>query len=229
MKHPKFLILLLLSIMISCVENDFISDLVEQRLAISNPITEIELNTTHQFEATFFNNIGQPEEVPISWISSDESIAQISQSGLLETFEEGNITISVSAILDDGEVITEDIPIIVTSTPVIVVPITKSGSIVTTSSYLLEGDFTISEVENSTHLILEVLDNYRASTSLPGLYLYLTNNPNSINGALELGPVQVFNGEHSYEIDNIGINDYTYLLYWCKPFSVKVGEGEINQ
>ena len=26
----------------------------------------------------------------------------------------------------------------------------------------------------------------------------------------------------------VGINDFQYLLYWCKPFNVKVGEGLIE-
>ena len=67
-----------------------------------------------------------------------------------------------------------------------------------------------------------------ACSSLPGLYLYLTNNPNTINGAQEVGEVTIFSGAHSYSIPNTGINEYNYLLYWCKPFSVKVGEGKIN-
>nr|HQU58856.1 hypothetical protein [Saprospiraceae bacterium] len=75
---------------------------------------------------------------------------------------------------------------------------------------------------------LEIADNYRASTSLPGLYLYLTNNPATVNNALEVGKVAVFDGAHSYHISGVGINDYDYLLYWCKPFSVKVGDGEMQ-
>ncbi len=75
--------------------------------------------------------------------------------------------------------------------------ITKSGATVTTSSYVLTGDFTLSEIQNSKNLDLQIAENYQASTSLPGLYLYLSNNPNSINGALEVRPVSTFNGAHA--------------------------------
>ena len=71
-------------------------------------------------------------------------------------------------------------------------------------------------------------DDYQASTSLPGLYVYLTNNPATANNAFEIGRVEIFNGAHSYRISGVGLNEYDYLLYWCKPFSVKVGDGEIR-
>ena len=31
-----------------------------------------------------------------------------------------------------------------------------------------------------------------------------------------------------HRISGVGLNDYDYLLYWCKPFSVKVGDGEME-
>jgi hypothetical protein len=212
-----------------CVGNDFIDDRVEERLSFDNPISEIQVNDTYQLNVTFFNNVGQPESANVQWTSSNPTVATISNSGLLTAFSEGETTIRASVVLEDGTEIQEEQSITVTTEPVDPhEPITKSGIIVTTSSYTLTGNFTLAEILDSDHLDLQIDDSYQASTSLPGLYLYLTNNPNSISGALELGPVQIFSGAHSYEISNTGINEYKYLLYWCKPFSVKVGEGEIN-
>ena len=105
-------------------------------------------------------------------------------------------------------------------------PTNGSGTIVSTSSYKLEGDFSLSETNGT--LTLSFVDNYEASSALPGLYVYLTNNPNSINDALEIGKVEVFKGAHSYEIDNTSITAFDYVLYFCKPFRVKVGDGKIN-
>ena len=56
----------------------------------------------------------------------------------------------------------------------------------------------------------------------------MTNNPNTASGAKEIQKVTVFNGAHKYIITNTKINDFNHLLYWCKPFGVKVGDGEIN-
>jgi hypothetical protein len=102
----------------------------------------------------------------------------------------------------------------------------KSGTIQTTSSYALEGDFKLKK--NGDNLILEFYEDYEASTALPGLYVYLSNNRNSIANAFEISAVETFSGAHSYSIENVGINDYKFLVYFCKPFNVKVGDGEIN-
>ena len=59
-------------------------------------------------------------------------------------------------------------------------------------------------------------------------YIYLGNNPKSIADAHEIGPVTVFQGAHFYDLPTIDLYDYNYILYWCKPFGVKVGEGQIK-
>ncbi len=102
----------------------------------------------------------------------------------------------------------------------------RSGVIQTTSSYVMEGDFEI-RIE-AGQLLIDIADNYWASFALPGLYVYLTNNPNTTANALEIGAVEVFNGVHQYLVNDVGLNDYNYLLYFCKPFNVKVGDGEIQ-
>jgi len=229
MKQLTKIILIFTIAFYSCIGDDFIDDRVDERISIDNPISEIQVNNTYQLSVTFFNNIGQPENTDITWSSSDLNIATVDNEGLLTAITQGEVTITISASTENGDTITEVITIIVTTEIVNNDdPVSKSGTIVTTSSYILEGDFTISEINDTQNLDLQIAQNYQASSSLPGLYLYLSNNPNSINGALEIGAVQVFNGAHSYEIDNVGINEYQYLLYWCKPFSVKVGHGEIN-
>ena len=212
-----------------CVGDDFIEDRVEERISIDNPISEIQVNDTYQLNVTFFNNVGQAESANLNWSSSNATVAEITNTGLLTALSEGESIISVSVTLEDGTTVREEKTITVTTEPVDNSgPATKSGVIVTTSSYTLTGNFTLSEITDTQNLDLQIDASYQASTALPGLYLYLSNNPNSVSGALELGAVQVFNGAHSYEIANTGINEYKYLLYWCKPFSVKVGHGEIN-
>ena len=107
-------------------------------------------------------------------------------------------------------------------------PVRFEGMITTTSNYELGGSFVLETLDNDV-LRLSLGDDYQASTSLPGLYIYLGNNPTSIADAYEIGPVTVFQGTHFYNLPStISIYDYSYILYWCKPFGVKVGEGQIQ-
>ena len=212
----------------SCIKDDIINDRVPERLTFDNPISEIMVNDTYQLEVTFFNNIGSPENANVQWSSSEPQVATVSQTGLLNALTEGQTEITVTVTLAAGGTVSDSFELVVTADPVDNGLVVKSGSIITTSSYTLEGDFTISEIQDSNDLIIEFSSNYSASSNLPGLYLYLTNNPNSISGGFEIGAVTTFNGTHSYLVEDKGINDYIYLLYWCEPFSVKVGHGEIN-
>ena len=77
-------------------------------------------------------------------------------------------------------------------------------------------------------VVIDIDDTYVADAGLPGLYIYLSNNPNSIANALEIGEVTVFEGEHNYEVPNVELNEYNFLVYFCKPFNVKVGDGAID-
>ena len=110
---------------------------------------------------------------------------------------------------------------------VVTAPQSYQGTIQTTSSYVLTGSYEYG-LNDAGQLVLDIAADYVASTALPGLYVYLTNNPNSPSGGYEIGEVTVFSGAHSYILPtSIDVNDYKYILYWCKPFSVKVGDSTI--
>ena len=110
---------------------------------------------------------------------------------------------------------------------VVTVPQSYQGTIRTTSSYELTGSYEYG-LNDAGQLVLDITGNYEASTALPGLYVYLSNNHNSTSGSYEIAEVTVFNGAHSYTLpSSIDISDYKYILYWCKPFNVKVGDSTI--
>lgn len=229
MKKINAFLFISMSILInSCIGEDIVNDEIDPEVRILNPVLSIAVSETHQYNARYFNNIGQEEEASISWSILNEDIATINPDGLITGVSIGETSVKAIVTSSNGNTTEDNTLIMVTMDTVSQDPIIKEGSIETTSSYTLTGDFTIEEIENSGNLLLSIQSNYQASSSLPGLYLYLTNNPNSINNALSLGPVSIFNGAHTYTFENVGINDYTYLLYWCEPFGVKVGIGTIN-
>ncbi len=224
MKNLLFYLLLPLILLSSCIKDDFIQDTIDPVLRISDAIDTIELNTTYQLDAIYLNNIGVEEMVPFTWTSSQPAIISINNDGLAEALQLGSSIISVE--YNDGQTTLNDAIEIHVGDKTVSISEDRTGTIETTSSYTLTGDFVLKE--NGDDLILEFADNYKASSSLPGLYLYLTNNNNSIANALEIGKVTTFSGAHAYDISSIGLHDYNYLLYYCKPFNVKVGDGEIS-
>ncbi len=219
---------LILTCFISCIGEDIVEDTIDPTLRIDNPLISLAIGETHQFEATYLNSIGQEENVNLVWTSSDSTIMSISESGLAMALQEGEVTITVRINSETETVVTRNIFQIGDGT--VLDSQEKMGVIKTTSSYELTGDFVMTTENFGNNIRISIADNYRASTALPGLYLYLTNNPNSIENAYEVGPVMVFDGAHDYSISSqvVTLNQYGYLLYWCKPFSVKVGEGKIN-
>jgi len=217
----SFLSLILLQ---SCIKDDFIEDMVEAQLRITSTLKTLAVGDEFQFEKQYLNEIGQEEELEGLWSSTDTDILTITPSGLATAVSQGVTDISVEVMVS-GDVITQSIPIEV-GEETINSSISITGNIVTTSSYVLEGDFELSAEESD--LKLSIADNYKASTGLPGFYVYLSNNRNSIANAKEIAEVKIFSGSHSYTIKDASITDYQFIVYYCKPFNIKVGEAELN-
>ena len=94
-------------------------------------------------------------------------------------------------------------------------PQSYHGTIQTTSSYKLTGSYEYG-LNDAGQLVLDIAGDYEASTALPSLYVYLSNNPNSTSGSYEIAEVTVFNGANSYTLpSSIDISDYKYILCWC--------------
>lgn len=212
-----------------CIGDDIIFDTVPEDLRFIAPIDTLAVGDNYTFQVLFTNNIGMEETRSVNWSSSDQAIVAIDNTGQASGISKGSATITATVTLDDGSPLS--------STRLLVVDAEttgggggndqRQGTIKTTSSYVLQGDFVVTK--EGTDLIISILDNYEASTALPGLYVYLSNNPSTTQGALEIGEVEVFQGAHSYRITgDLALNQYEYLLYFCKPFNVKVGDGKME-
>lgn len=224
MKAFTFSILLMYFFFTGCIGDDIVDDYVPPAVRITNPVDTLAEGDSWQFVAKFTNNVGAEEDLPVQWSSNNPSVLTIDENGLATAVSKGPATITARANYQGTTV--EDSQQVIVDETTVVKPTTRSGEIKTTSSYTLKGNFVISEEGNGIKITIS--DDYMASTALPGLYVYLGNNPNSIANAYEIGLVQVFNGAHSYTVPDVGLNNYAYILYWCKPFNVKVGEGKIN-
>lgn len=208
-----------------CIGDDIVEDTIEPTVRILNPVDTIARNTTYQYDAIYFNNVGKEENLNIDWISTDNSILSLDSSGLATAHQNGMVRVIAEVEVNDTKVVMDE-DMVVVGDVTVVTQTSRMGSLRTTSSYELRGDFTLEEQNGM--LTLSLASNYRASSSLPGLYVYLTNNPNTVSGAFEVGKAISFSGAHSYTIPataGVDLNDFNYVLYYCKPFNVKVGDG----
>ncbi|WP_165731880.1 Ig-like domain-containing protein [Polaribacter sp. 20A6] len=194
---------------------------IDERISINNPIEELNISNTHQYTTTYTNSSGETENTAITWQSSNTNVLTVSNTGLITAIAPGEAVITVTVNSSNNTLTTQDSVIVIGNTTQ-----EKTGTLKTSSSYELRGDFTLKEIPNTNDLELTIDENYKASDRLPGLYLYFTNNINTVANAKEIQKVTVFEGAHTYIIKNTGINDFTHLLYWCKPFGVDVGNGE---
>lgn len=226
MKSKTILSALIYSILIlsACIKDDFVEDFVGSEIRITASVETLALGDSFQFEYSYFDNVGQESDAQVEWTSSDKSILSITTDGLAQSLSTGEAVLTVKA-LQEGNEITNSVTVTVGSETV-VSSSSIEGTIVTTSFYVLEGTFELTS--NGEDLELNINADYEASSSLPGLYVYLSNNKNSIANAKEIGGVKIFSGAHNYTIEDTGINDFNYIVYYCKPFNVKVGEAELN-
>lgn len=229
MRNLSIFLGLLVFVIFGCIGDDIIFDTVPERVSINNSIDSLGLDSTYQFNARYFNSIGRAIEEPIFWSSSDIGIIEVNSMGLAKGIAKGTADITARVELAGKGPVEETISVVVeegVSTPVEVS--SRNGMLETKSSYPLKGTFSLTKGTND-QLILSLEEDYDADDGLPGLYVYLTNNPNTSVGALEVSKVTIFRGAHSYTLPaGVNISDYSHVLYFCKPFGVRVGIGEMD-
>ena len=217
-------------LMYSCIGTDIIEDFIEPRISVVNQIEAMIVDDDFQFDAVYFNNIGVEEEASFAWETSNPEVLTIEGDGLAMAITPGTSTVTYLAnglsssfelaVFDPDEVNADSIRMMQNTQD------DRSAILETVSSYRLEGTATL-RFENSLQLILS--EDFETSSSLPGLYVYLTNNTNTISNALEIGKVTAFSGSQVYDVPgNASLQDYSHVLFFCKPFVVPVGNGKFE-
>ena len=93
--------------LISCIGTDILEvEMVEPELRITTPFSSIKVGEEVQFEAVYFNDLGNIEEADILWSSSDNNIITIDNQGLAMALNPGNVLISANFLeLVDSEMV----------------------------------------------------------------------------------------------------------------------------
>ncbi|MFH4966409.1 hypothetical protein V8G69_15515 [Gaetbulibacter sp. M235] len=231
MKLPKLVTFLFFLGLNSCIQDDIIADFVPEEVRIISNVNTLTVGDVLKLEASYFNKVGQKENKTIVWESSNLKVLSIDEANTISAESEGDATISAKTTGDSGE-LTDSKFIMVVKKGDVVMPSEsiKKGTFTPTSSYESAGDFEIKK--NSTGIQIELSSNYIGDDSLPGFALFLTNNPNSLVNALQIDAYDDSDGVHYkgafiYNIEGVGLNDYKYLVQWCRPFSILVGQALI--
>lgn len=217
-RRPVYLLIIYLFLS-GCIGTDIIEDMIDEALVINTRITGIKVGETVIYKATYFDNVGEPMPAEIEWTSSNESVITINNKGEATALAVGNANIVASHkdLLDEigveaGDETVED-------------DTERKATLTTTSSYPLVGTAILRK--DNGELFLDLLDDFSTTSDLPGLYVYLTNNVSNVSGAVGIGKVVKFTGAQTYPIPgNPGLYDFNYILFYCKPFAVPVGNGK---
>jgi hypothetical protein len=225
----RLLIIPIFFVFTSCIGDYYIDDFVEPTLRLSNSLDSIAVGDSFQLSYRYFDNAGRETSLDaVTWNSSDPDKIAITSTGLMTGVAIGKSTISISAMIDGLSISSQQEVTVGANTVVTEQTTKKSGTLRSTSQYLLNGSFTLEEQEDGT-LLLSFGDDFVATTALPELHGFLSNNANSFQGALDLGATTIYKGAHSFVIGpGVGIDDYKFLTYWCLPFAVKVGDATIE-
>ena len=230
-KYLGFLVLALILLQ-SCIGDDVLEDAVPADLRIVSATDSVTVDSTFLFEAKYFNILGEEEAQTITWTSSDASVLSIDANGLATGVSEGAVVV-LATTSPDGETQLTDSKEVVVTKDIVETPTVTARDVTFSGSYSLQGSGVLREQEDGS-LVLEINGDYRMDEGLPGAYIYLTNNPNSNpnsgNNGYEVAAVDTFSGAHSYEVSgDVDLFEYNYVLFYCKPFSVKIGDGELEQ
>jgi hypothetical protein len=223
----RILILGVSLVVFSCIRDEFVDDFIMPQIEISNPIDSLKIDDSYQYEYRYLNNIGAIDStIEVNWLSLSPMLLTITNDGLATAISEGMSQIVLSSLTNPQYYDTVSVAINAIGTSEPPSATERSGIIVTTSSYLLSGDLVLTH--QNDQFILKLAQNFMATSALPGLVVYLTNNPATNSGALEIAPITQFTGSQQFVIQGLNdINDYKYVLFYCKPFAVKVGDSEL--
>ena len=219
MKTRKHIPIIILLAFYGCIGTDFIEEvIVPMDLSISRSTDSVQVGASYTFQADYFNEFGQKEDVSVDWSSSNPAIISINSLGAADALAEGNayIIASFSSLRDSVLVGTAGIV-----TPQIA---ERTGVFVGNRDYAVKGSFALRENGNSLELSFGT--DFTASNG-PGLFVYLSNSQNSVAGGVEAGKLKRNSGAQNYLISmsQAQLNSYKYVLIYCKPFGIPFGIG----
>lgn len=172
---------------------------------------EIRLNETSPLMAMGKTNAGTTVNgLVFNWSVTNSNIATITNAGIVTGLAYGttNITASANNI----------------QSPALMLQVIRRGSFTGSGST----GMAKLKIENGV-LKLQTSADFSVSTGAPDLRIYLGNNNNNINGALEVASLNQRNGAQSWNLAaTVNITQYRYAIVWCKQFGGTYGVADFG-
>jgi hypothetical protein len=204
-----------------CIGTDIVEDvIVPERVSIGDAVNRLRVGDSFMFSAEYFDDIGQPTSAPIVWSSTNSAVVSITPQGLATANIAGTVFIKAqfASASDSIEVEAGNVTSLVTRE--------RNGTFQGLNNYTVNGGFSLAVVGDDLELTFN--DEFQASNG-PGLFVYLTNNPSSVAGGIEVSALVRNSGRQRYIITGATqLNTYDFVLIYCKPFGVPFGRGTFN-
>ncbi len=157
---------------------------------------------------------------PIEWFSENSSIITVNSSG-----EVTAVAVGVAAIHAKADGIKSNSIIFNVGAG------NSDGTFIGAGGYQAVGTAILKE--NNGQLLLELSSDFKTSFAL-GTFVYLANSTNGgqvRSAGIEIEQIDK-NGAHTFNITskypNVKINDYRYVIIFCKPASVTFGYADLR-
>jgi len=196
---------------------------VTPKVSITNPAGGIIEGTSYDFDFSFTDDEGNtatPDS--IEWDSGDENVLTIDNEGVVTTVGSGTSRITLT-VTYDGSTYDTDFNFIIQENPN-----SNSGDETESFKGTLSGGYGLKggyEVKAEGDDLLIILDaNYSINSSLPDGALFLSNANRPNDGSIRVWYGKShYKGPRTYTVENVGLRDYRYLVFWCIKFNTPVG------
>lgn len=178
--------------------------------------TSFQINDKLQLEAQALNISGSTlNDKVITWESSNSAVISVNATGEITAVASGEALITAKTDSVSSATLSLEVQ-----------SASKTATFSGSGSYTVTGTATMFYNE-SDDLILEFSNDFSVSSFGAAIYVYLSNQDNSVAGGAEIQQLTKQGGQ-SYNLTTINssltIDSYDYVIIHCKPFNIPFGQ-----
>lgn len=185
-------------------------------VTVTAAASNVAVGNTLQLAATAQNISGSDITASsYTWASNNTAIATVDQNGLVTGISNGEVSVTATADGVNSQAFTLTIG----------AGSSLTGQFQGIGGHAVSGSATLKTTQDGVQLVFS--ENF-STVNGPGLYLYLTNTSNSPSGGKEVAKLSKTSGSDTYSVSGVSIDQYKYVLIYCKPFSTPFSVAEFK-